>query len=97
MAVKKKWKYKIDNKLRGAFGETDLDNKVIRVNAKKHKKKGYNIPKKDNSVINTMVHEDLHKKHPRMTEKMVRKLTRTKLATMGPAQKARLRSKFKRA
>lgn len=93
---KKKWTYKIDNKMRGAYGETDLDKKVIRVNAKKHKKKStHGIAKQDNTIINTMVHEDLHRKHPRMSERMVRKLARQKVATMGVVQKQRLRNKFK--
>ena len=95
----KKWKYKTNNKLRGTYGQTDFAKKTIEINKKLHRttknKRGTGFSKKDITLINTMVHEDLHRKHPRMTEKMVRKLTKTKVAIMTPAQKARLRSKFK--
>lgn len=86
--------------MRGAFGETDLDKKVIRVNkklhktAKKHKKSVYNIPKKDISLINTMVHEKLHAKHPKMTERAIRKKTRTVLAKMGTKAKKKVYRQF---
>lgn len=95
---RKKWKYKTDNKLRGAYGETDFDTKTIRINKKRHKKtkrkSSYGIAKKDNTLINTIVHEMMHKNHPRMHEKTVRKKTRLKVARMGQMAKRRMYKKF---
>lgn len=74
----KKWKYKTDNKMR-AFGEADFDKKIIRINKKvskkaaKSKKKIYSFPKKESTVINSLVHETMHKDHPKMHEKTVRR------------------------
>jgi hypothetical protein len=72
------WKYKVDNRMK-AFGYTDYDTKTIRVNKKKHEAAKKNpkyyraYSKKELTLVNTVVHEDLHRKHPRMTEKDVRK------------------------
>jgi predicted SprT family Zn-dependent metalloprotease len=64
---KKQYKYKIDNKMRGAVGEIDYDKKVIRINKKKAKKRG------PGEVLKTIKHEVDHLNHPRMHEKTVYK------------------------
>jgi len=97
---KNKWKYKIDNKMRGAYGETDYDTKTIRINRKAHKKDtahkkwSKSIPKKDRTLLNTIVHEFMHKDHPKMHEKTVRKETRKKIERLSPAQKKAFYAKF---
>lgn len=94
---KKKWKFVEDNKLKGAYGETDTVKKVVRINKKLHKKKmKYGIPKKDGTLINTIVHEGLHVKNPKMKEKDVRKKARKVVAKMGPKAKAKHYSKVKK-
>lgn len=74
----KNFKHKVNNKLRGAYGETDLDKKVISVNKKKHKsmRTARITPNKDGTenMLTTMVHENIHASHPKMLEKTVRKL-----------------------
>ncbi len=92
---KKIWQH-VFRKVKGAFGDTDYDKKVIRVDKGKHKKKSlYGVPKKDSSMINTMVHEEMHKNHPKMTEKAVRKNTRKKVKKMSKKLKAKIYSKYK--
>lgn len=67
--LKKMYKVKTDNKMRW-FGDTDLDKKVIRVNRKRSRKSG-----RPGEVLDTIVHEVQHAKHPRMSESGVRKKT----------------------
>lgn len=73
---KKVYKIKIDNKLKGAYGETDTTKKVIKINKKLHKDKKYKRVKanKDGteSLRNTIKHEKLHAKYPSLSEKAVR-------------------------
>lgn len=92
----KKWKFLTDNKMKGAYGETDFDKKVVRINKKRHKKAPSDgISKKDNTIINTIVHEDLHVKHPKMKEKVVRKKASKKVSKMGTKAKKKMYSKLK--
>lgn len=83
------WKIKKDNTLRGAYGETDFDKKLIRINKKRHKK-GETNKNADGSenLLDTIVHEKLHATHPNMHEKTVRKLARAMSSKMGKKQKA---------
>ena len=70
-------------------GEIDFEKKVIRVNkpgSKKHK----------GGIIDTVVHEDMHRLHPRMSEKVVRKKTATKIERMSSKSKTKQYSKLKR-
>ena len=65
--VKKKMKKaeftrKVDTKMRH-YGEVDFQKKQIRVNPKKR------------DLLNTIVHEELHKKHPVKSEKWIKKRT----------------------
>lgn len=87
------WKFKTDNKMRGAYGETDYDKKTIRVNKKRHKSaKAQRINKNaqgKESIIDTIVHEKLHAKHPKMHEKTVRTLAKAMVARMPAKQKAK--------
>jgi len=65
--VKKKMKKaeftrKVDTKMRN-YGEIDYQKKQIRVNPKKR------------DLLNTIVHEEEHRKHPKKTEKQTKKRT----------------------
>ena len=77
------WKFLV-GKVKGdakAYGATDFANKTIEINKKYHKSKWNHKPgvrKNKNGTANitdTILHETLHKNHPRMTEKGIRKLT----------------------
>lgn len=94
--MSKRWKRVVDNKMR-SFGETNLGKRIIRINKKMHKDKSprFGISKKDITVINTIVHEEMHSKHPKMHEKTVRKLTRKKVAKLSRKHKKKLYSLYK--
>lgn len=86
------WKYKTDNKMRGAYGETDFEKKTVRINKKKHTNKKalkterrYNRnPDGSENMLDTIVHEMSHIANPkageRKTEKRAKRITK-KLST----------------
>jgi hypothetical protein len=85
--MKKKWKRVVDNKMRGAYGETNFETQTIRINKTKHTK--------DNALlIDTIVHEEIHRLHPKMHEKTVRKLAAKKVETMSQKTKNRYYSRY---
>ena len=53
------WKKSIDNKMR-TFGDINYEKKKIRINPKK------------GDVIDSIIHENLHKTYPNMTEKQIK-------------------------
>jgi len=55
----KKWKKSVDNRMR-SFGDIDYEKKKIRINPKK------------GDVIDSIIHENLHKTYPNMTEKQIK-------------------------
>lgn len=80
-----------------ALGETDDTKRVIRINKEAHNPKKYkefNIPKEDQSLANTIVHELLHKKDMTMSEKEVSNKARSLVKTMGIKAKQKLYAKF---
>jgi hypothetical protein len=84
----KRWKRVVDNKMRW-YGDIDYDKRIIRVNksSKKNKKMG--------DIINTIVHEETHRLHPKMYERNVKKFVVKKLNRMGKKQKQKLYSKYR--
>ena len=70
-----KYKRKVDNKMRWS-GDIDDKKGIIRIN----KSKG--------DVLDTIVHEETHRKHPKMHEKTVREETRRLISKMTPKQKS---------
>jgi len=70
------------------FGDTDLGGKKIRVNKKKSKKEG------PGEVLDTIVHEEMHRKHPKMKEKNIRKKTKRSVGRMSKKEKNKHYSKF---
>ena len=92
---RKIWKFVV-GKVRGGFGETDFKNKVVKIDKKKHKSKKYvSVPKQDNTIINTIVHELGHVEKPKATEKTIRKLARRKVGKMSKKIKSKYYNKFK--
>ena len=94
-----KIKRKVNNKLKGAFGQTTYHEgggATIEVNKRRHanKKALKEFPKKDRPMINTMVHEETHAAHPKMHERTVRKVARRKVARMSGKQKRKLYQKY---
>lgn len=55
----KGYKRVVTSRLPGKYGETDFTNKVIKVNPRK------------GGLVNTIIHEELHAKHPEMSEKKI--------------------------
>lgn len=73
-----KYKRVVDNKMRWQ-GDIDDEKNIIRINKEKSKKKS--------SIIDTIVHEEMHKDHPKMHEKTVRDKTTEKVKRLINPQK----------
>ncbi len=54
-----KWKRKIDKSIK-CYGEVDYENKIVKINPTK------------GDICNTILHENLHIKHPRWGEKHIK-------------------------
>jgi len=63
-------------------GEIDYEKKLIRVNPRKRE------------LLNTIIHEDLHRKNPNKTESWVRKETKIVEAKLSPARAISLLKRF---
>ncbi len=79
----------INNKEKG-YGSYDENTNVIAINRKRHKGK-----KKE--LLDTLVHEGLHAKHHKMTERTVRTKTKKVIARMSPTQKQQQLGKLRGA
>lgn len=79
----KKFKRVVDNKMRG-YGDIDLKKKVIRVNKARCK------TRQKGEIIDTIVHEELHRLHPKKGEREIEKLTTKKVKSMNTIVKHRL-------
>lgn len=93
-------KRKVNNKMKW-YGETNFGPKVTKIviNKKLHKKaikKDKSILKKSRTLIDTIVHEEMHARHPKMHEKTVRKMTPRKVAKMSRLSKNKLYKKYAR-
>lgn len=88
--MKKKYKIKINNKLKGDYGTEE--NGKIEINLKAHYKKG-KLDRKE--LASTVKHEIMHAKHPKMTEKQVYKKTQKTKIPFSEQQKliSKLRNK----
>jgi len=88
---KRKWKRRVDNKMHD-YGEIDYGKKTIRINKKRSKKWGRK--RKKAGILDTIVHEETHLRHPKMGERRVVKRTKRKIKRMTKKQKARHYSKY---
>ena len=86
----KKYKRVVDNKMK-AFGDIDYTKRVIRVNKKRSKAvsaPGYP------GVLDTIVHEELHRMYPKMKEKNVRKEAPKRIKKMSKREKSKYYARF---
>ena len=98
------FKIKINPKrmLKGDYAVTDLDKRIIKINKKLHKaRKNHPSWVKKNldgtaNLADTLYHETLHIKHPKMSEKKVRQKTAKAMKSMSKSQKSKLYGKFKK-
>ena len=82
----KKYKRIVDNNSRWQ-GDTDTKKRIIRINKHKSKKKS--------SIIDTIVHEEMHAKHPAMSERTIRKKVPLMLKRLSRKAKNRLYARYK--
>jgi hypothetical protein len=80
-----KYTRKIDRKMR-SYGEIDYDKKVIRVNP------SY----KRGELLNTIIHEELHRKHPDWNEKKVKKESTKREKSLTIADAVKILKKYQR-
>lgn len=101
---KKGWKFTTNNKLRGAYGETNFNKKTVQINKKKHKNKKalqkerrYNTLKDGTeSILDTIGHELGHVANPNAGERKIAKRAKKgikKLSTRAKKKMYRLFSK----
>ena len=83
------YQIKVNNRLR-SFGETDTQKKIIQINKKKSKHS-----KNKGELLDTIEHEFMHAKHPKMKEKNVVKKTAKATKKMSPKTKKKIYSKVK--
>ena len=81
MPKHKHYTYKEDKQMR-AFGDIDYKKKVIRVNPTK------------GDVVDTILHEEMHRKHPDMPNKTLKKKVKKKLAHMDVKDHIKVLKKF---
>ena len=65
----KRYAYKED-KYMHAFGDIDYEKRIIRINPTK------------GDLVNTILHEEMHRKHPHMPHRMLNKKVQQKIARM---------------
>jgi hypothetical protein len=80
---------KVDNKMH-SFGDFNEATGKIRINKKMNKAKG-----DSGELINTEVHESLHAKNPRLTEKQVYSKTKKIVKKMSKKAKKKMYSRFR--
>lgn len=89
----------VDNKLKSAYGETNTETKTIRINKKAHKrmdlKRINRNPNGTESLVDTIVHEEMHANHPKMHERTVRKKAKKVVQRLSQKQKSTIRNKYK--
>lgn len=78
--------------VKGAYGITHFDEKG---KAKKIVINKKLIKKNKESIISTILHEELHAKHPKMHEKTVRKLEKKLVRSTPKSKKKALYNKYK--
>ena len=75
------WTKKVDNRMR-TFGDIDYDTKKIRINPKK------------GDVVDTILHEEAHKRFPNKTEKQIKKIALEKNKEISLRRKVELLKKY---
>jgi hypothetical protein len=88
----KKFVYKVDRKLR-AYGETDYDKKVIRINPG-YKGKYAKTKSAQGDLMNTVVHEEMHRIHPDWGENKTKQVAKKKELSLSIKQAVKLLKKY---
>jgi hypothetical protein len=70
------------------YGEVDPNKLLVRINVAKHKRERV-------SLIDTLVHEELHIAFPRFGETMICAMTEWRLRSMSKKEKARLYARIR--
>ncbi len=79
----KGYKRKVDRSMHD-YGEIDYETKTIRVNPRK------------GELLNTIIHEELHRVHPDWTEAKIRKTSKKQEKSLTMAEAAKLIGKFRK-
>jgi len=82
------WKWVVDDRMRD-YGETDYERRIVRINCELHRKHRV-------SLLDTLLHEELHVQYPFLSERMVCELTSARLSCLTARDKARLYAKVRR-
>jgi hypothetical protein len=82
------WRWVVDNKMR-MYGEVDPNKFLVRINVEMHKRERQ-------SLIDTLVHEELHIIFPRFGETMICAMTEQRLRSLSKQQKAKLYARIRR-
>lgn len=98
------WKFETDNKLRGAFAETDFNKKLVRINKKKHtdpnalkRERRYARNKNGSeSILDSLVHEMGHIANPKASEKKVEKQAKKLTKKMSTRIKKRIYARVRK-
>jgi len=77
------FKRKVDKKMR-SYGDIDLEKKTIRINPKK------------GELLNTIVHEELHRKYPNKSERWVKKRSKKEEKSLSLGDAVKLIKKYQR-
>jgi hypothetical protein len=83
----RKWCWVIDNRMR-IYGEVDPNRYVVRINVEKHRRERA-------SLIDTLVHEELHILFPRLGEAMICAMTERRVRSMSKKEKDRLYARIR--
>jgi len=81
--IKRKFTRKVDKRMRD-YGECNYETKTIRVNPRKR------------DLLNTIIHEELHRQHSGWSETKVKKESVKKEQSLTIAQAAKLLKKYQR-
>src|SRR5258707_1126924 len=83
----KRWKRKVNNRLK-AWGETDFEKKTITIRKKAGKGQVIgHIKNKPGNVLDSIVHEENHRKHPNMKENAIKRKTKWQILKMSKGRK----------
>lgn len=74
------WIWVIDNRLR-AYGEVDYDKRIVRINKAIHKRTS-------ESLISTLIHEELHIRYPLLSEAGICALTERVLPRVSKSRRS---------
>ncbi len=82
------WRWVVDNRMR-LYGEVDPNKFLVRINVERHKRDRA-------SLIDTLVHEELHILFPRFGEAMICAMAERRVRSMSKKEKDRLYSRVRR-